>query len=411
MSTSIQALREQRADKVQKLQAMAAKEDWNVATDGPAYDTLLAEESDLRERIKRIETANALAVENATREQVQDAADRVGKDKQSEGSRLFAQFCRLGADGMNAEDKAKIVATMSTTTGSQGGYTVQTEVVAAVIDALKAFGGMRKVATVITTAKGGEMQYPTSDGTAEEGELVAQNAQAAAADISFGTIALDVFKFSSKSVAIPIELLQDSQVDIEAFIRQRLVTRLGRITNKKFTLGTGVGEPLGIASAVSIGVTGATGTTGTTAYDSLVDLQHSVDPAYRELGNTGWMMNDDSIRIIRKIKDGQGRPIFVPGYEEALPVNGIPGGIPDTLMGRPITINQHMSTMQASAKSILFGDFSLYTIRDTMDMQIFRFTDSAFMSKGQIGFLAFLRSGGTFTDVGGAVKAYANSAT
>lgn len=409
--SSIQALREQRADKVQKLQAMAAKENWDAATDGPAYDALLAEEGDLRDRIKRIETANALAMENATKEDVIGAAQRVAKDQKSEGARLFAEYCRVGFDGMKDEDKVKIKATMSTSTGSQGGYTVQTEVVAAVIDALKAFGGMRRVATVITTAKGGEMQYPTSDGTAEEGELVAQNAQAAALDISFGTIALDVYKFSSKSVAVPIELLQDSQVDIEAFIRKRLVTRLGRITNKKFTIGSGSSEPLGLVTAVGTGVTGLTGATGTVTYDSLVDLQHSVDPAYRELGNTGWMMNDDSIRLIRKIKDGQSRPIFVPGYEESLPVAGVPGGVPDTLMGRPITTNQSMATMAASAKSILFGDFSFYTIRDTMDMQIFRFTDSAFMTKGQIGFLAFLRSGGTFTDVGGAVKAYANAAS
>jgi len=407
---SIQALREQRAEKVKALQALAAKENWDAAVDGPAWDALSGEEADLRSRIKRIEDSNRLAIETVQRDAVIEGANRVGVDKRSEGSRLFAEYCRLGLENMAPEDRAAIQATMSTTTGSQGGYTVQTEVVAAVIDALKQFGGMRKVSTVITTARGGELQYPTSDGRAEVGELVAQNASAAALDISFGTIPLDVFKFSSKSVAVPIELLQDSQIDIEAFIRNRLVTRLGRITNTKFTQGSGSGEPLGLVTAATVGVTGATGTTGTVTYDSLVALQHSVDPAYRELGNTGWMMNDDSIRIIRQIKDGQGRPLFIPGYEEALPTAGVAGYIPDTILGRPVTTNQDVATMAANAVSIMFGDFSFYTIRDTMEMQIFRFTDSAFMTKGQIGFLAFLRSGGTFTDVGGSVKAYKNSA-
>jgi len=107
--------------------------------------------------------------------------------------------------------------------------------------------------------------------------------------------------------------------------------------------------------------------------------------------------------------DGNSRPIFLPGYESLVP--GKPGGMPDTLLGDPIQINQDVATMAANAKSILYGDFSFYVIRDALDIQMFRFTDSAYAKNGQVGFLAFLRSGGNFVDVGGAVKYYANSAT
>jgi HK97 family phage major capsid protein len=189
------------------------------------------------------------------------------------------------------------------------------------------------------------------------------------------------------------------------------VTRLGRITNTHFTTGSGSGQPNGVVTAAGSGKVGTTGQTSTVIYDDLIDLQHSVDPAYRELGNCGWMMNDSSVKVIRKIKDGQSRPLFIPGYEEAIPASGKAGGIPDSLLGDPIQINQDVATMAANAKSILYGDFSFYKIRDVLDMQMFRFTDSAYAKNGQVGFLAFLRSGGNLTDVGGAVRYYANSAT
>jgi len=261
---------------------------------------------------------------------------------------------------------------------------------------------------VIQTAKGNPMSFPTSDGTSEVGEVIAENTTATDADVSFGTKSLPVYKYSSKVVTVPFELLQDSSVDIEAFVQNRLVTRLGRITNTHFTVGDGSSKPTGIMAAATTGVTAANSTSQVTAitYDSIIDLILSVDPAYRALGNCRFMLNDASVKVLRKIKDGQSRPIFVPGYE-----TGVPGGAPDTLCGYPITVNQDVVSMAASAKSIAFGDFSFYYIRDVMAVEMFRFTDSAFTKKGQVGFLAWMRSGGNLIDVGGAIKLFVNAAS
>ena len=407
---SIQDLREKRAAKAKALNELVSKKEWNKEVDQPIYDQGMAEIDDIDAQIKRIEAVNALAVERHASEAVASAAERIGQDQKSEASKLYAKWLRGGMECLSAEDQTKIRATMSTTTGSQGGYTVQTDVAKSVLDALKAYGGMRAVADVFQTAMGNPLTYPTSDGTSETGEIVAQNASATAADPAFGTAALNVYKFSSKIVAVPIELLQDSEVDVEAFVRGRLATRLGRITNTKFTVGAGDGssEPNGIITAASAGVTAANSTSQVTAitYDSLVDLQHSVDPAYRQLGNCRFMMHDSSVKVIRKIKDSQSRPIFVPGYE-----SNVPGGAPDRLLGDPIQVNQDMAVMAASAKSIAYGDFKYYKIRDVMAIEMYRFTDSAYTIKGQVGFLAFLRSGGNFIDVGGAVKLFVNAAS
>jgi HK97 family phage major capsid protein len=422
---SLQALREQRVALAAEMRALTDKpaDKWNKEVDGPKWDQLLAQLDEVDEAIKRHQKMNAIASEQFEIATIANAADRVARDQKSPVAAVFAKWLRGGDSALTPEDWAThrasirnpIENTLSTSTGSQGGFTVQTEVAAQILEALKQFGGMRRVATTIQTAMGNPINYPTSDGTNEVGEIVPQNTAANSQDPAFGFVALNVYKFSSKVIAVPFELLQDSQVDVEAFVRRRVMTRLGRITNTKFTVGLGdaSSEPTGILTAAQTGVTAANGTSQVTSviYDSLVDIQHSVDPAYRELGNCGWMMHDLSVKVIRKIKDLQGRPIFIPGYEEAIPTGGKAAGIPDSLLGDPIQVNQDMPVMAASAKSIAYGDFSFYTIRDVMDLTLFRFTDSAYTKLGQIGFLAWLRSGGNFVDVGGAVKTFVNAAS
>lgn len=404
---SIQALREKRAALAKSLHELVNKDGAWTTDNQATYDQTMGEIEALDGQIARISAANKLTAEEALTAEIANASDRIARDQQSAGAAVFAKWVRGGDAALTNEDWTIVRNTMSTSTNSEGGYTVATEVARTVLDALKAGpGAMRKVSTVIQMSGVGDFNYPTSDGTSETGEIIGQNTTATGADVSFGVVPLKVYKYSSKVVAVPFELLQDSNVDIEAFVVARLATRLGRITNTHFTVGTNSSQPQGVVVGASAGKTGTTGQTGTVIYDDLVDLQHSVDPAYRERGNCKFMMNDASLKVIRKIKDGQSRPIFVPGYE-----TGMPGGIPDSLLATPIVINQDVATMAANAKSILFGDFSEYVIRDAMDVTMFRFTDSAYTKLGQVGFLAWMRTGGALVDVGGAVKYYANSAT
>lgn len=405
---SIQALREQRAAIAKTLNDLVNKPDWDDATDTPIYDKGMAELDAIDARIKRIEEANErIAAETRTLE-VAAAAEKRGRDNRDEGMTLYARWLKGGDKALNEADWQRIRNTMSTTTPSEGGFTVDSQVANSVLDAMKAFGGMRAVSTVIATAGVGAVSFPTSNGTAEVGEIVAENQSATDADVTFGTISLPIYKYSSKVVTVPFELLQDSSVDIEAFVRNRMVERIGRITNQHFTTGTGAGEPNGVVTAATVGVTATNSTSQVTAvtYDSLVELQHSVDPAYRAQGRVAWMFNDNTLMKIRQIKDESKKPIFVPGYDQ-----GNPQGAPDRLLGAPIVINQNVPNMAQSARSILFGDFSSYYIRDVMALEMFRFTDSAFTKKGQVGFLAWMRSGGNLIDVGGAVKVFVNAAS
>lgn len=405
---SIQALRERRAaiaQSIHKLLDDHPGEKWTAALQ-EKYDQGMAEIENIAAEAKRVQAVLDLIADNAETDAVRTVVDRAARDqKRPANVDAFWHLMKNGEKLVTPEEWAVLRNTMSVGTAAQGGYTVPTEVATSVADALKVYGGMRAVAEVFWTAQGNDINFPTSDGTTETGELIGENTTATGADPSFGVVTLKTYKFSSKIVAVPFELLQDTSIDIEAFIKTRLVTRLGRVTNTYFTIGTGSSQPNGIVNASSAGKIGTTGQTTIVIFDDLIDLIHSVDPAYRALGRCKFMMNDASLKVIRKLKDSQGRPIFLPGYE------GLSGPIADTLLGYPIQINQDVATMAANAKSILFGDFTFYKIRDAMDIQMFRFDDSAYIKLGQIGFLAWMRSGGNFTDVGGAVKYYANSAT
>jgi HK97 family phage major capsid protein len=405
---SIQALREQRDAQAKVLQDLVNPDRaWDSDKDQPIYDAGLKAIDDFDAQIERIRKVNDLAASTALTNAVGDAVNRAERNSgKSPALNAFNKWLRNGDRGLDSDDLAVIRNVMSTTTGAEGGFTVATEVATSVIDALKAFGGMRSVATVLRTEGGNPMNFPTSNGVSEEGEIVAENVTTTPLDLTFGTLGLPVYKYSSKSLAVPWELLQDSSIDVQAFVINRLVTRLGRITNKHFTIGSGVSQPNGVVTASTSGRIGTAGNTTSVTYDFLVDLEHSVDPAYREGGRGGYMVHDTTLRELRKIKDTQGRPLFVPGYEM-----NVPGGAPNTLMGSPITVNQDMPVMAANAKSILFGDLSTYNIRDAMNVEMKRFDDSAFALKGQVGFCAWLRSGGNLLDVGGAVKHYQNSAT
>ena len=407
----LRAQRDAKAKAAHDLNAKTPSDQRMNAADASALDALLAEVEAIDGEIARENRINQVAGDaQSEHEAAMNAATRNG-GASDEASALRAMLSGgLSAltqeqrNAMFARQNPDIRAAMSTTTGSEGGFTVATEFSRQLIEALKATGSVRSVASNIRTSTGAMMLFPTTDATAEEGEIVGQNTAVTGLETTFGQASLDVYKYSSKSIALPFELLQDSMFDIEAYIQNLLRLRLGRIQDRHHVLGTGTGQPKGVIAASTAGKVGTTGQTTSVIYDDLVDLEHSVDPAYRAAAR--YMMNDATLKALRKIKDTQGRPIFVPGYE-----TGNPGGAPDRLLGREIVINQYMPVMAANAKSILFGDFGKYLIRDVMDVTLFRMTDSAFTLKGQVGFVAFCRSGANMVDNGAAIRSYANSST
>lgn len=317
----------------------------------------------------------------------------------------YNEYLRYGMSGMTAERRELMqqhfsslpgdhpeTRALSALTGNTGGYTVPQGFMGQVEVAMKNFDGVRAAPTFkLATDKGNDLPWPTVNDTNNEGEQVEENQATSEGDVSFGQLMLKAYLFSSKLVLVPIQLLQDTGVDIEALLARLLGERLGRITSKRYTTGNGANQPQGIVTGSTLGKTAAA--TAAITYDELVDLQHSVDPAYRT-ATAGFMFNDTTFSILRKLKDQDGRPIWQPAA-----VSGMAGGAPGTLLGSPYWINQSMASPAASAKSVLFGDMSKYAIRDVRNLTLVRLTER-YAERFQVGFFAFLRTDGRVVDAG-----------
>ncbi len=403
---SIQALRERLASlkkEARNLLENKGSATWS-AEEQAQFDNLVDE----AERVEHQIDAHQRLLDEEAQSHFNDVqrkpAGQARDDLRDEGRQALEIYLRTMTKNLTPEQALMIRNTMSTTTPSEGGYTVQSTIASQVIDALKDYGAIRRVAERLPTANGAPLSYPSSDGTSEVGELIEENATANDGDISFGTVPLNVFKFSSKVITVPIELLQDTTIDILALINNRIRDRIGRIQNQMFSTGTGSGQPFGLITSAGVGKTGATGQTLTVTYDDLVDLTDSLDPAYMT-GELKWMFGQAMRRTVRKIKDTAGRPIWTPSYDA-----GMSARTPDLLMGHAVEINNDMPAPGANNKSMAFGDMSRYMVRDAMEVTLFRFEDSAFLKKGQIGFLAWCRAGGNLLDTS-AVKVYRHSAS
>lgn len=317
----------------------------------------------------------------------------------------FNNFLKHGLGGLKPEERQLIQSeqrSLAVGTNTAGGYTVPQGFYNRLMEAQKFYGGMRQANTTkIQTQAGNPLPIATNDDTGNMGAILAENAAAGTAtDPVFGQKLLQAWKYTSKTVLISLELLQDSAFDLEAWLTRKLGERLGRIINNHLTVGTGSSQPMGVVTAAASGKVGLTGQTTSIIYDDLIDLIHSVDVAYRQ--NAQFMFHDTTLKALKKIKDSQNRPLWLPGL--ALKE-------PDTINGFPYIVNNDIPVMAANAKSVLFGDFSTYYIRDVMDIQVIRIAEK-YIESGQIGFIAFSRTDGNLIDAGqGPIKYYANSAT
>lgn len=395
----IQILREQRsaaASAARQLLDSVEPEHWND-DHSQQYDAIVGEIGRIDDQLERLE--EQLKIEAADHAITQQRGERDGVSDDEADNRIhmeksiFNSFIRGGVESLDVDqrqyvEQRRLRADLSTGTDTAGGYLVPTDFATRLIEEMKLFGNMRLVATIQQTDSGVPIEWPVADNLDQEGEIVAENTAVTDEDPTFGIKTISAYKYSSKGVAVPFELLQDSRIDIEAYVVRLLAQRLSRITNKHFTLGTGTNQPHGIVPSATLGATAATA--AAIGFDDLINLEHSVDPIYRM--NAQFMFADQALKTIKMLKDNEGRPLWIPG---------IAVSEPDTILGYPYTINQYMVAPAANAKSILFGQLSNYLIRDVMAVTLFRMTDSVYTRKGQVGFLAFSRHDGALLDASG----------
>lgn len=279
-------------------------------------------------------------------------------------------------------------------TDAAGGYLVPEGFRNVMTETMKAYGGLINHATVITTSTGNPLPWPTNDDTSNTGAILGENTQIGEQDLTLGQSQLGAYTYTSKLVRVSWQLLQDSAFDLNTWLPRKLGERIGRAQAPHLVSGTGTGQPTGLVSSATAGVTGAVSATPAITYDDLVDLEHSVDPAYRQ--NARYVMSDGALKILRKLKDSDGRPLWQP-----VPAPGFPA----TLNGHPYTIDNSMAAPAAGARSIIFGDIAAgYIVRQVLGIQMVRLQER-YADYLQTGFFGFARMDARPDDAA-AVKAF-----
>ena len=405
-------LREQRANLVElnrqcleKIQAEAdqarVKEletEWDARDAEIVKQTKAVERAEAQERNEH-DMAQPLNERRSGRMQA-DRLNAASDDERKVAYRgAFWDYLRYGERNMEPE-QIKILRTgwhragnpgeqrAMTTTVAEGGYTIPEGFYNQLQDNMLAYGGARDGATILTTASGNALPIPTVDSTSNVAAIVGEgSSHTSPQDPTFGVVTLNAFMYRAL-ITVSFELLQDSAFDMESFAKAKLAEYLGRGTNRHFTLGNGSTQPQGYMVGSSSGKVSAAAAAVTS--NELLDLVHSVDPAYRQGPGVRFKFHDQTLKALKQLLDTQDRPLWVPG---------IAVREPDTIHGYRYTVNQDMSQLGASQASIAFGDFSKFFIRDVSQILIIR-ANELHIQNGLIGFYCFSRHDSAVVDAG-----------
>lgn len=339
-----------------------------------------------QEKLDRVDRTQIVDIDHEPTDDESDAAYREAFEVYV--TRGMAELDKEQRDLLRENFQGKEGRAAGVGTGSAGGYLVPQGFRQQIIERMKAFGSVQSVATVLNTPTGAVLPWPTNDDTGNVGALLAENTQATEQDITLGTAQLGAYKYTSKIVRVSLEFLQDVDwLDAESFLQRKFAQRLGRIHNQHFTTGTGTAQPQGIVTGATSGVTAA-GVAAIT-YDELIDLEFSLDDAYREAPNAAYMFNSAVLKATRKLKDGQGQYLWQPSVQ---------AGTPSLLNGHRYITNPDMAVPATGVKSVLFGDFEAgYVVRLVKAFELIRLNER-YADYGQVGFIGFDRADGVVQD-------------
>ena len=380
-------LRNKRAQKLAAakafLEAKRNAEGFLSEEDDAVYSGMEAEITTLGKEISRMERLETMAAElsrpvNAPITEKPDAPAKLdaktGRASDAYKKAFWNQLRRKN------EMTPELRNALETGTDSEGGYLVPDEFEHTLVQGLTENGVIRAHAHVITTSSGlHKIPIVASHGSAawidEEGAYTDS-------DEVFGQVQLDAHKVGTV-IKVSEELLNDSAFDLESYISSEFSRRIGDKEEEAFLVGNGTGKPTGILNAANGGTVGVTAAAAAAiTADELVDLYYSLKAPYRK--NAIWVLNDATIKLIRKLKTGDGQYLWQPGIKD---------GEVNTILGRPYFTSPYMPTAAAGAKTIIFGDLDYYWIGDRQGIT-FKRLNELYAGNGQVGFMASKRLDG-----------------
>lgn len=378
-------LKAKRASAWEEAKKLLDKHDGDVMSgeDLEAYERMEADIENMGREISALERAEAFEarmnaptsapIVNKPSSNVESTEEKTGRAS-NEYNGAFWQAMR------NKVVPYEVTNALQIGTDSEGGYLVPDEFEQRLIDGLQEENIMRGIATTIQTASGDrKIPVVSSHGSAswtDEEALITDS------DDAFGQVTLGAYKLAT-AVKVSEELMNDSIFSIDTYLANEFARRIGTKEEEAFLVGDGSSKPTGIFAASGGGTIGVTAASATAiTFDEVYDLFYSLKSAYRR--NAAWVMNDSTIKAIRKLKDANGQYLWQPSAGS---------NTPDTLLNRPILTSSYVPEIDAAKTPIAFGDFSYYWIADRQG-RMFKRLNELYAANGQVGFIASERVDG-----------------
>lgn len=346
------------------------------AEDDAIYNNMEKELNDLTNEIRRMERHDAIEAE--LKKPVDTPLTEKPMKAEEDNKTGRASNAYKEDFGRHLRGKQLIHNVMEEGVDANGGYLVPEEFERQIIVGLDEFNVMRTLCKVITTAA--ERKIPVA-ATHSVANWTAENAAYTESDPTFSQKTIDAFKLTDLA-KVSIELLDDSMFDLEDYIANEFARAFGIAEEQAFCVGTGSGQPTGLftENGADVGVT-TNSSTAITA-DEIINLVYSLKSPYRR--NAKFLMNDATVSLLRKLKDGNGAYLWQPSVQ---------AGQPDKLLGYDIYTSPYVPTVEAGALTIAFGDFSNYWIADRTGRTVQRLNE-LYSTNGQVGFVGTERVDG-----------------
>ena len=347
------------------------------AEDDATYSRMESEITDLGKEISRMERLEAMDKEMSRATSTPLTAKPEAPKAETKSGRASDAYKDAFWNHARKRDSYEIRNALQVGTDTEGGYLVPDTFEKKLITTLEEENVIRKHAHVFTTSSGShKIPVVSTRGTAA---WVDEEGQIPESDDAFGQQLIGAHKISTL-IKVSEELLNDSAFDLENYFATEFARRIGNAEEAAFLTGNGSGKPTGILADIGgaeIGVTAASETAITA--DEIIDLFYSLKSPYRK--KAIWVLNDRTIKAIRKLKDSNGQYLWQPALHE---------GEYDTILGKRIYTSPFAPEIGAGAKTIAFGDFSYYWIGDRQGVA-FKRLNERYAETGQVGFLASKR--------------------
>lgn len=343
------------------------------------YDALEAEVVNLGKEIKRLERQEQIDAEMRKPTSQPILGTPATPDNQTKTGTASAEYTAAFWNNIRNRNWIDVRNDLQVGTDTEGGFLVPDEFEKKLISALEEENVFRPLATKIQTSSG-DRKIPV---ITQKGEATWMEEEEAytLSDDAFGQIALSAYKVGT-AIKISEELLNDSVFDLPSYIAKEFARRIGTKEEEAFLIGDGKGKPTGIFAATGGAENGATTTGAAITFDDVIELFYSLKSPYRK--KAVWVLNEQTVKALRKIKDNTGNFIWQPS---------VSAGLPDTILNRPYVTSVYAPTIAAGAKAIAFGDYSYYWVADRQGRSLKRLNE-LFAMNGQVGFLASQRVDG-----------------